>query len=166
MKTFPFCQQTSKVGPSIACLQMLGKFYGRPITDEQLRQLTDQSREGVGVISLSKMAEGLGYRTQAVNCFYEEIVENLSPPCIIMLADSQPAVLYRIMPGKKLLLADPRNKLSSVSEEDLLHGSDGFGLDLKSRATCACTFLGFATSSSLPSGNRDALGYRFQHDSG
>jgi len=133
MKTFPFCQQTSKVGPSIACLQMLGKFYGRPITDEQLRQLTDQSREGVGVISLSKMAEGLGYRTQAVNCFYEEIVENLSPPCIIMLADSQPAVLYRIMPGKKLLLADPRNKLSSVSEEDLLHGSDGFGLDLKSR---------------------------------
>nr|WP_234109428.1 cysteine peptidase family C39 domain-containing protein [Chryseobacterium sp. R2A-55] len=63
IKSFPnYIQPDSKdCGPT--CLRIISKFYGKIIPLQQIRNLSETTREGSLLLGLSDAAENLGFKT-------------------------------------------------------------------------------------------------------
>jgi ATP-binding cassette, subfamily B, bacterial len=82
LKPFPhYLQPDSKdCGPT--CLKIVTKHYGKTIGMQTLRNLSETTREGSNLLTLSEAAESLGFRTLGVKISLEKLTE--APlPCIL-----------------------------------------------------------------------------------
>jgi ATP-binding cassette subfamily B protein len=95
MKVFPFYKQkdTRDCGPT--CLKVIAKHYKKTISIQQLRAISETTREGSSLLGLSDAAEKLGFRSLGVKLTLERLLE--APlPCILHWNKNHYAVLYRI----------------------------------------------------------------------
>lgn len=118
---FPFYKQadTKDCGPT--CLKIIAKFYGKTFDIQKLRELSETTRQGSTLLSLSEAAESIGFRTLAARISPKNIVE-IPLPCILHWKTNHYVVLYEIKHKKTQIesvkISDPAFGLLEYSRED------------------------------------------------
>jgi len=103
-------------GPT--CLKIIAKHFGRRVNIEKLRQLSETTREGSNMLSLSEAAEGIGFRTLGVRLDLEKLQE--APlPCILHWNKQHYVVLYKIKKDR-YYISDPAFGLLEYQKDDFL----------------------------------------------
>ena len=76
-KPFPFYLQpdTKDCGPT--CLRIIAKYYGKVLSLQQIRNLSETTREGSSLLGLSEAAEHLGFRSLGVQIDFKNLVEDV-----------------------------------------------------------------------------------------
>jgi ATP-binding cassette subfamily B protein len=74
IKRFRLVQQAEEMDCGAACLAMICRHYGIPMTLGKLRELANVTREGATLDSLSKVGESLGFTTRGVQCNYAALL--------------------------------------------------------------------------------------------
>ncbi len=98
---FPhFFQIESKdCGPT--CLKIITTHYGKIISIQQLRKLSETTREGSSLLGISEAAEKMGFRSLGIKASLEKLDE--APlPCVLHWNKNHYVVLYRIRRKRKL----------------------------------------------------------------
>ena len=74
IKRFRLVEQAEEMDCGAACLAMLCRHYGIPMTLGKLRELANVTREGATLESLARVGESLGFTTRGVKCTYEALL--------------------------------------------------------------------------------------------
>lgn len=99
LKHFPHFKQpdTKDCGPT--CLKIIAKHYGRTLNIQTLRELSETTREGSNLLTLSEAAENIGFRTLGVKLSLEKLQE--APlPCVLHWNNNHYVVLASLNPSK------------------------------------------------------------------
>ena len=109
-------------GPT--CLKMIGKYYGKDISLQKLRDESQFSKEGVSLLGISEAAEKLGFRAQGVKISYQQLLEEAPKPALLHWNQNHFVVVYpKSFPkkkntGSKINIADPAAGIIALSEHD------------------------------------------------
>ena len=63
----------------IACLAMICKYYGKKYSMDCLNQLCFATTEGVSLLSITRAAETLGFKTVGARCEVSNLLIRISP---------------------------------------------------------------------------------------
>jgi subfamily B ATP-binding cassette protein HlyB/CyaB len=74
VKHFPLVQQAEEKDCGAACLAMICRHYGLPMTLGKLREMAGVTREGASLDSLGQVGESLGFTTRGVKCGYRALL--------------------------------------------------------------------------------------------
>ena len=114
IKQFPFCKQPDAKDCGPTCLRIIAKHYGKTIPLQQIRNLSETTREGSSLLGLSDAAENLGFRSLGVQIDFKTLVEEVPLPCIVHWNKQHFVVVYDIVKSKKY-------NVKSTNTPDLVH---------------------------------------------
>lgn len=119
-KKFPFYKQpdTKDCGPT--CLRIVSKYYGKSISLQQIRNLSETTREGSSLLGLSDAAENLGFRSMGVQIDFNTLTEEVSFPCIAHWNKNHFVVVYKIDKNNKVYISDPSYGLITYTREEFI----------------------------------------------
>ncbi|MCZ8331333.1 MAG: cysteine peptidase family C39 domain-containing protein, partial [Flavobacterium sp.] len=118
MKKFPNFKQAESKDCGPTCLKIIAKHYGKNLNIQQLRNLSETTREGSNLLNLSEAAEQIGFRTLGVKLSFEKV--NEAPlPCILHWNANHYVVLYKIKKDK-IFISDPAFGLLEYSKEEFI----------------------------------------------
>ncbi|RZL50807.1 MAG: peptidase domain-containing ABC transporter [Pedobacter sp.] len=119
-KKFPsYIQPDAKdCGPT--CLRIVAKHYHKSIPLQQIRALSETTREGSGLLGLSNAAENLGFRTLGVKIDFETLVAQAPLPCIVHWNKNHYVVVYAIDKTNKVYVSDPSYGLITYNKEEFI----------------------------------------------
>ena len=106
-------------GPT--CLRMVAKYYGKHYTQQNLRQKSQITREGVSLLGISEAAESIGFRTVAVKTNLETIAREEAVPFIAYWRQVHFVVVYKVK-GDKVFVADPAKSTIVYTVREFLEG--------------------------------------------
>ena len=118
IKRFPhYIQSESKdCGPT--CLKIVAKHYDRLLNIQTLRELSETTREGSNLLTLSDAAESIGFRTLGVKVSVNDLLE--APlPCVLHWNSNHYIVLYKIK-KKRYYISDPAYGLIEYNESEFI----------------------------------------------
>jgi ATP-binding cassette, subfamily B, bacterial len=120
MPNFPHYRQPDSKDCGPTCLKIVAKYYGKNLTLQNLRELSETTREGSNLLTLSEAAESIGFRTLGVKISLEKLLE--APlPCILHWNNNHYVVLSPLTPeGGIFNFAKKQNRTFTVS--DPAHG--------------------------------------------
>jgi len=123
LKSFPFYKQPDSKDCGPTCLKIIARHYGKTLSIQTLRELSETTRAGSNLLTLSDAAEKIGLRTLGVKISLNKLTE--APlPCILHWNNDHYVVLYKIRRRKsdieKLYVSDPAHGLLEYSREDFL----------------------------------------------
>lgn len=118
MSKFPnyIQKETKDCGPT--CLKIIAKHYGKTLSINQIRKISETTREGSNLLNLSDACETLGFRSLGVKMTLKEL-EKAPLPCILHWNKEHYVVLYKIKKGI-YYISDPAFGLISYKKEELL----------------------------------------------
>jgi ATP-binding cassette subfamily B protein len=118
MRRFPFYHQpdTKDCGPT--CIKIIAKHYGKTISVEELRKLSETTREGSTLLNLSDTAEKIGFRTLGVKLSTQTLKE-ATLPCILHWNNDHFVALYKIKKNT-YYISDPAYGLITYSEKEFI----------------------------------------------
>ena len=114
MKSFPFYLQPDSKDCGPTCLRIIAKHYGKTIPLQQIRNLSETTREGSSLLGLSDAAENLGFRSLGVQINFKTLVEEVPLPCIVHWNKQHFVVVYDIVKSKKY-------NVKSTNTPDIVH---------------------------------------------
>lgn len=123
MKKFPFYKQPDAKDCGPTCLRIISKFYGKSIPLQQIRGLSETTREGSSLLGLSDAAENLGYRTLGVEINFEDLVSEVPLPCVVHWNKNHFVVVYKIEKKKDdytIYVSDPSYGLITYTREEFI----------------------------------------------
>jgi ATP-binding cassette subfamily B protein len=135
-KNFPHYTQPDAKDCGPTCLKIIAKHYGKTLNIQQLRNLSETTREGSNLLNLSEAAEQIGFRTLGVKLSLEKLKE--APlPCILYWNSNHYVVLYEIKKKKSLSfgegfrvgISDPAFGLLAYNKEEFLKSWIGNNAD-------------------------------------
>ncbi len=118
---FPFFHQHDALDCGPSCLRMIAQHYGKKYSLETLRKKTFISKEGVSLLSISKAAENIGFRTKGVRITPNILYEKAPLPCILHWQQEHFIVVYKIQ-NNKYYIADPAVGKIVLHEHELKKG--------------------------------------------
>ncbi|WP_066755554.1 peptidase domain-containing ABC transporter [Crocinitomix algicola] len=127
---FSFYNQPDQMDCGPTCLRMIAKHYGRGISLEKLRKLSETTREGSSLKNIADTAENIGFRTIGVKVSFEKLEKDAPLPCIVHWNQYHFIVVYKIKKGI-VYVADPAHGLLKYSKEDFVKNWIGNGADSK-----------------------------------
>ncbi len=107
---------TKDCGPT--CLKIISKYYGKIVDIQQLRELSETTREGSNLLILSEAAERIGFRTLGVKIDLETLKEP-ELPFILHWNKFHYVVLYKIKKNR-YYVSDPSFGLINYSKQEFL----------------------------------------------
>lgn len=122
-KNFPYYKQseTKDCGPT--CLKIISKYYDRILSIQTLRELSETTREGANLLTLSEAAEKIGFRTLGVKIALQKL-EEIPLPCILHWNSNHYVVLYEVKSRKskveRVKISDPAQGLLNYTKEEFL----------------------------------------------
>ncbi|MEL6810851.1 MAG: peptidase domain-containing ABC transporter [Bacteroidota bacterium] len=117
-KKFPSYKQTESKDCGPTCIKIVAKHYGKSIDTQQLRTLSETTREGSSLLGLSEAAETLGFRTLGIKLSFAKLCE--APlPCVVHWNRDHYVVVYKIKKGK-VYISDPALGLITYTEEEFI----------------------------------------------
>lgn len=137
MKKFPFYQQADSKDCGPTCLKIIARHYGKTLSIQTLRALSETTREGSSLLNVSDAAEELGFRTLGVKLSLEKL-EEVPLPCILHWNGNHYVVLYDLKKLKKrkkqddgylIKISDPAYGLIEYNKEDFLKSWIGNNAD-------------------------------------
>ena len=118
MKKFPTYRQTESKDCGPTCIKIVAKYYGKLINTQQLRDLSETTREGSSLMGLSDAVESVGFKSLGVKLSLEKLKE--APlPCILHWNKNHFVVLYKIKKNA-YYISDPAHGLIILTEEEFL----------------------------------------------
>ena len=128
-KSLPHYTQLDAMDCGPTCLRMIAKYYGRTYSLQTLREKSFITREGVSMLGISDAAESIGFHTNGVRITFEQLVEDISLPCILHWNQNHFVVCYSIKKKRSLFgkksgtrykidIADPGGVKFSMDRED------------------------------------------------
>lgn len=114
---------SSDCGP--ACLKMIAQHYGKNYSIDYLRRISFITKEGVSLLTISKAAERIGFKTLKLELTHQYLVETVPLPCVLFWNNEHFVVLYKIKNAgnkrkAKYFLADPGMGLVTVDHQTLM----------------------------------------------
>ncbi|WP_298904461.1 peptidase domain-containing ABC transporter [uncultured Psychroserpens sp.] len=118
MKKFPTYRQTEAKDCGPTCIKIIAKHYGKTINTQQLRQLSETTREGSSLLGLSEAAESIGFRSLGVKLSFNKLKE--APlPCIVHWNKKHYVVIYRVKKDK-IHISDPAQGLLTYTKKEFI----------------------------------------------
>ena len=117
-KNFPFYKQADFKDCGATCLKIIAKHYGKTLNIQTLRKLSETTREGTNLLTLSDAAENIGFRSIGVKLNANKL-EEAPLPCILHWNKEHFVVLYKIKKGT-YYISDPAHGLIEYSKEEFL----------------------------------------------
>src|SRR5690554_6533394 len=141
MKNFLFYKQPDEMDCGPTCLRMIAKHYGRSISLQKLRAISETTREGSTLKNIAEAAENIGFRSLGVKIVFEKLKEDAPLPCIVFWQQQHFVVVYKIT-KKQVFVADPAHGLVKYTHEEFIENwigknatkttEEGIALDRKS----------------------------------
>jgi ATP-binding cassette, subfamily B, bacterial HlyB/CyaB len=125
----PFVQQQSSSDCGVACLAMIGQYWGKRLSLNVLRNLADVGRSGAALKNLAKTAECVGFHARPVRASLSRLVEQKNPWIAHWEGDHY-VVIYWVR-GDRVLVADPARGQRTLSRQEFLTHWTGFALLLE-----------------------------------
>lgn len=120
IKKFPFYKQPDAKDCGPTCLRIIAKHYNKSIPLQQIRTLSETTREGSGLLGLSNAAENLGFRTLGVKIDFDTLIAEVPLPCIIHWNKNHYVVVYDIDKTNKVYVSDPSYGLITYNKEEFI----------------------------------------------
>lgn len=120
LKKFPFYKQPDAKDCGPTCLRIVSKFYGKNIPLQQVRNLSETTREGSSLLGLSDAAEALGLRSLGVLVDFETLASEVPLPCIVHWNKQHFVVVYKIDKNGVVYISDPSYGLITYSKEEFI----------------------------------------------
>ncbi|UII25817.1 peptidase domain-containing ABC transporter [Fulvivirga maritima] len=118
MDKFPHYSQTEAKDCGPTAIKIIAKYYGKTINTQQLRSLSETTREGSSLLGLSEAVENIGFRSIGIKLSFDKLKE--APlPCILHWNKNHYVVLYKIK-NQTLYISDPAHGKLKYSKEDFL----------------------------------------------
>ncbi|MEK6153678.1 peptidase domain-containing ABC transporter [Flavobacteriaceae bacterium 3-367] len=118
MQKFPFYKQADQKDCGPTCIKIIAKHYGKIINIQNLRNLSETTREGSSMLGLSEAAEKIGFHTVGVRLNYKKLSEVVLP-CIVHWNKSHFVVLYKIKKNT-VYISDPDHGLVKLLPEEFI----------------------------------------------
>ncbi|MET3025093.1 peptidase domain-containing ABC transporter [Flavobacterium sp. UW10123] len=119
MKNFPFYKQPDAKDCGPTCLRIIAKYYGKVIELQQIRNLSETTREGSSLLGLSDAGEALGFHTLGIKNNFETLQNEMPLPCIVHWNNQHFVVVYQIK-RDKVYVSDPSHGLITYSKEEFI----------------------------------------------
>lgn len=126
LKKFPAYKQADAKDCGPTCLKIISRYHGKKFDIEQLRRLSETTREGSTLLTLSDAAESLGFRTLGARLSAERL-RTAPLPCILHWNTNHYVVLYAITSkprrGRRKLvykISDPSYGLVDYTQDEFL----------------------------------------------
>lgn len=124
---FPFYYQPESKDCGPTTLKIIAKHYGKIISFQEIRNLTETQREGSSLLALSNAAEKIGFRTLGVKlCVFD--LKEATLPCILHWNKYHYLVLYKIK-NDFFYVSDPAHGLLNYNTPDFLKNWIGNNAD-------------------------------------
>ena len=123
IKRFALVEQAEEMDCGAACLAMICKHYGIPMTLGKLRELANVTTQGATMDSLARVGESLGFTTRGVQCTYEALL-GFDLPFIAHWEGYHYIVVYGISKNN-VWVADPGPGFRKMSAEEFERGWTG-----------------------------------------
>ncbi|HSQ20235.1 MAG TPA: peptidase domain-containing ABC transporter, partial [Blastocatellia bacterium] len=123
-RRYPALLQLSETDCGAACLSMILRYYGKHVSINRLRDLTNTSREGSSLYSIAEAAETLGFHTRGIRASFEHL-EKVELPAIVHWEGFHYIVLYEVTPNR-VVVADPAIGLRKLSREEFEKAWTGY----------------------------------------
>ena len=120
LKPFPFYKQPDAKDCGPTCLRIVSKYYGKTIPLQQIRNLSETTREGSSLLGLSDAAENLGFRSLGVQVDFNTFIEEVPLPCIVHWNKQHFVVVYKIEKTGKVYVSDPSYGLITYEKEEFI----------------------------------------------
>lgn len=121
---FPFYLQPDAKDCGPTCLRIISKYYGKTIPLQQIRNLSETTREGSSLLGLSDAAENLGFRSLGVQIDFNTLVADVPLPCIVHWNKVHFVVVYEIARAKsqepRIKISDPSYGLIEYTKEEFI----------------------------------------------
>ncbi|UMB53927.1 peptidase domain-containing ABC transporter [Lutibacter sp. A64] len=118
MRKFPNYKQTEAKDCGPTCIKIIAKYYGKIINTQQLRTLSETTREGSSLLGLSEAVESMGFRSLGVKLSFTKLLE--APlPCIVHWNKNHYVVVYKIKKGI-IYISDPAHGLITYTKDEFI----------------------------------------------
>ncbi len=118
MKKFPNYKQTEAKDCGPTCIKIIAKHYGKIINTQQLRILSETTREGSSLLGLSEAVESVGFKSLGIKLTYKKLLE--APlPCIVHWNKNHYAIVYKIHKGN-IYVSDPAHGLITYEKKEFI----------------------------------------------
>ena len=118
MKKFPSYKQIESKDCGPTCIKIIAKHYGKIINAEQLRKLSETTREGSSLLGLSDAVEKIGFHSIGVKVSYNKL-KDVPLPCIAHWNKNHYVVIYKIKKDT-IYISDPAHGLITYTKEDFI----------------------------------------------
>lgn len=115
---FPHYKQTEAKDCGPTCIKIIAKHYGKIINTQQLRTLSETTREGSSLLGLSEAIEKMGFHSLGVKLTFIKLLE-ASLPCIVHWNKNHYVVVYKIKKGV-VYISDPAHGLISYTKDEFI----------------------------------------------
>lgn len=118
MPNFPFYKQADFKDCGATCLKIIAKHYGKTLNIQTLRKLSETTREGTSLLTLSEASENIGFRSLGIKLNVIKL-EEAPLPLILHWNKEHFVVLYKIKKGI-YYISDPAHGLIEYSKEEFI----------------------------------------------
>lgn len=119
-KKFPFYKQPDSKDCGPTCLRIIAKYYGKLITLQEIRDLSETTREGSSLLKLSDASESLGFKSLGVKIKLSTLRE-AQLPLIVHWNNNHFIVVYKITKNS-VYVSDPSFGLLKYSKKEFVTG--------------------------------------------
>lgn len=127
LKKFPNYQQTEAKDCGPTCIKITAKYYGKILNTQQLRTLSETTREGSSLLGLSEATEQVGFRSLGVKLSFAKLLE--APlPCIVHWNKNHYVVVFKIKKDT-IRVSDPAHGLINYTKEEFIKNWIGLNAD-------------------------------------
>jgi HlyB family type I secretion system ABC transporter len=134
---YPFVKQQSAADCGIACLVMIGQYWGKDFKTHQLRLLANVTREGTSLRGLNLAAESIGLLPRPIKAQMEGLSRQ-PLPLIGHWKGNHYIVVYQIKP-RHVIVVDPAVGQRILSHADFQSGWTGYAVLLQPTASFQAT---------------------------
>jgi ATP-binding cassette subfamily B protein len=118
LKNFPTYKQTESKDCGPTCIKIIAKHYGKIINTQQLRSLSETTREGSSLLGLSDAVESVGFKSLGTKLSFKKLLE--APlPCIVHWNKNHYVVLYKIKKNT-IYISDPAHGLITFTKKEFI----------------------------------------------
>jgi HlyB family type I secretion system ABC transporter len=126
---YPFVKQQSMSDCGVACLAMIGRYWGKQFSIHQLRPLANVDRDGASLLGLVTAAEAIGFSTRPVKGSLESLAKQ-PLPAIAHWEGNHYIVVYAIS-RRTVTVSDPAFGRRKFSHAQFQKGWTGYTLLLQ-----------------------------------
>lgn len=125
-KRYPFRKQHSASDCGVACLVMIGQYWGKNFSITELRKVANVDRSGVSIKGLITAAEYLGFAPRPVKADLTAVAKQ-TLPAIAHWQGNHYIVIYRIT-RDRVIIADPQIGRLDLTRQEFVQNWTGYTL--------------------------------------